>query len=180
MIVVDASAMIAMMAREPDGAEISSRLEDLPRELHLRSASTVTIWEAASAIARIDRVPRVRALELVDQFCRPAAIEPIAPDMAIPALAIDASERYGMGGGRLGILNLGNCFSYATARHLKARLLFKGDATLAAPISSRLEGRRYPPGSTDSKSERVESLPDPIESVSQTVESLREPMLAAP
>ena len=54
-------------------------------------------------------------------------IDPIAPDTTITALAIDASERYGMGGVRPGILNLGDCFSYGTARHLKARLLFKGD-----------------------------------------------------
>jgi ribonuclease VapC len=127
VIVVDASAIVAMVVREPDGAGLARLLESRPRGSGLRSASTVTIWEAASAVARIDRVSRVRAFELVDQFCRVAAVEPIAPDMAITALAIDASERYGMGGGRPGILNLGDCFSYATARHLKARLLFKGD-----------------------------------------------------
>lgn len=127
MIVVDASAIVAMVVRESDGAELARRLEGRPRGSGLRSASTVTIWEAASAVARIDRVSRVRAFELVDQFCRLAAIEPVAPDMAITALAIDASERYGMGGGRPGILNLGDCFSYATARYLKAALLFKGD-----------------------------------------------------
>lgn len=127
MIVVDASAIVAMVVREPDGAELARCLEGSPRGSGLRSASTVTIWEAASAVARIDRVSRVRAFELVDQFCRLAAIEPVAPDMAITKLAVEASERYGMGGGRLGILNLGDCFSYATARHLKAKLLFKGD-----------------------------------------------------
>lgn len=68
----------------------------------------------------------MRAFELVDLFCRLAAIDPIAPDMAITALAVEAAERYGLGGGRPGILNMGDCFSYATARHLKARLLFKG------------------------------------------------------
>ena len=31
------------------------------------------------------------------------------------------------GGGRPGIPNMGDCFSYATARHFGARLLFKGD-----------------------------------------------------
>jgi ribonuclease VapC len=127
LIVVDASAIVAMIVRETDGAEIAQRLESRPRGSGLRSASTVTLWEASNAVARIDRVSRVRAFELVDQFCRLAAIEPIAPDMAVTALAVEAAERYGLGGGRPGILNMGDCFSYATARHLNARLLFKGD-----------------------------------------------------
>lgn len=127
MIVVDASAIVAMIVREADGAELAQRLESRPRGVGLRSASTVTIWEASTAVARIDRVSRVRAFELVEQFCRLAAIDPIAPDMAITALAVEAAERYGLGGGRPGILNMGDCFSYATARHLKARLLFKGE-----------------------------------------------------
>jgi len=127
LIVVDASAIVAMIVREADGAELAQRLESRPRGVGLRSASTVTIWEASTAVARIDRVSRVRAFELVEQFCRLAAIDPIAPDMAITALAVEAAERYGLGGGRPGILNMGDCFSYATARHLKARLLFKGE-----------------------------------------------------
>lgn len=127
MIVVDASAIVAMIVREADGADLAQRLESGPRGSGLRSASTVTIWEASTAVARIDRVSRVRAFELVEQFCRLAAIDPIAPDMAITALAIEAAERYGLGSSRPGILNMGDCFSYATARHLKARLLFKGD-----------------------------------------------------
>ncbi len=127
MIVVDASAIVAMIVREADGAKLAQRLESRPRGSGLRSASTVTIWEASTAVARIDRVSRVRAFELVEQFCRLAAIDPIAPDMAITALAIEAAERYGLGSGRPGILNMRDCFSYATARHLKARLLFKGD-----------------------------------------------------
>lgn len=58
---------------------------------------------------------------------RSTGIATVAPDMAITRLAVQAAERYGLGGGRPGILNMGDCFSYATARHLKARLLFKGD-----------------------------------------------------
>lgn len=127
MIVVDASAIVAMIVREADGADLAQRLDSLPPSSRFRSASTITIWEASTAVARIDRVSRGRAFELVEQFCRLAAINPIAPDMAITALAVEAAERYGMGPGRPGILNLGDCFSYATARHLGARLLFKGD-----------------------------------------------------
>lgn len=127
MIVVDASAIAAILGRESDGEALSQRLERFPRGPGSRYASTVTLWEAASAVARIHRVTRDRAFELAMGFCKLTAIAPIAPDVEITALAVAAAERYGMGAGRPGILNLGDCFSYATAKHLKASLLFKGD-----------------------------------------------------
>ncbi|WP_083269471.1 type II toxin-antitoxin system VapC family toxin [Bosea vaviloviae] len=127
MIVVDASAMAAILGRESDGEALAQRLENWPRGPELRHASTVTLWEAASAVARLHRVSRDRAFELVTIFCELTMVTPIAPDAEITAGAVAAAERYGLGGGRPGILNLGACFSYATARHLKARLLFKGD-----------------------------------------------------
>jgi len=127
VIAVDASVIVAILGRESDGGALAERLESWPRGPGLRHASTVTLWEAASAVARLHPVTRNRAFVLVTNFCTLTEITPVAPDMAITALTIEASERYGMGGGRPGILNLGDCFSYATAKHLKARLLFKGD-----------------------------------------------------
>lgn len=127
MIVIDASVIAAILGRESDGEALAHRLERFPRDLELRYASTITLWEAGCAVARLHRVTRDRGLVLVERFCELTAIAPVAPDMAITALAAEAAERYGMGGGRVGILNLGDCFSYATAKHLKAKLLFKGD-----------------------------------------------------
>ncbi|AMJ59325.1 type II toxin-antitoxin system VapC family toxin [Bosea sp. PAMC 26642] len=127
MIVVDASAIVGIMAGENGSEVLAARLHALPRGSGRRYASTVTIWEAACALARIWSIDRNDAFAEVGEFVDAAEVEPIAPDMAITALAIAASERYGMGGGRPGILNLGDCFSYATAKHFKAALLFKGD-----------------------------------------------------
>ena len=125
MIVVDASALVSMLMPEPDGMLLSARLgNSVPLQ---RFVSTVSMWEAASAVARLKNCDRRLGLRLVDDFAKAMEIAPVAPDMAITALAVAAAERYGMGGGRPGILNLGDCFSYATARHLKAALLFKGD-----------------------------------------------------
>ena len=125
MIVVGASAIVSILVEEEDGDALLARLDatgPVPR-----FASTVTVWEAAVAIARIDQVERPRALVIVQKFLASAAIAVLAPDMTITALAVAAAERYGMGGGRPGILNLGDCFSYATAKHLNAALLFKGE-----------------------------------------------------
>lgn len=127
MIVVDASAIVGILAEEGDSQDLASRLQSSPAGSGLRQASAVTIWEAASALARIWRIQPTEAFSEVREFLDVGLIEPIAPDMTITALAIEAAERYGMGPGRPGVLNLGDCFSYATAKHLKARLLFKGD-----------------------------------------------------
>lgn len=123
MIVIDASALVSILMPEHDGALLSERLGRTSQ----RFVSTVSIWEAACAVGRLKNCDRMLGLRLVDEIMSTLAIDPIAPDMAITKLAVEAAERYGLGGGRPGILNMGDCFSYATARHLKARLLFKGD-----------------------------------------------------
>ncbi|RXT52455.1 hypothetical protein B6S44_16895 [Bosea sp. Tri-44] len=124
MIALDASAIVALMLEE---AEAPALAVSLDRHAVPRFASTVTIWEAACAVARRKGIARSAGLVLVEEFLNAAAIEPVAPDMAMTALAIEAAERYGNGPGYPGILNLGDCFSYATAKHLGAALLFKGD-----------------------------------------------------
>ncbi|MDP3258782.1 MAG: type II toxin-antitoxin system VapC family toxin [Bosea sp. (in: a-proteobacteria)] len=123
MIVVDASAVVSMLAGEADAEALLRRLAVDSN----RSISTISVWETACAIARWKVCSRSDAMEIADDFMRSAGMALVAPDMAITALAVEAAERYGLGGGRPGILNMGDCFSYATARHLKARLLFKGD-----------------------------------------------------
>lgn len=128
MIVLDASAIVAILADEADSEALSKRLDGFPAGPGQRFASTLTIWEAACALARIWNIDRSQGFDAVSHFMDAAGIEPVAPDMAITALAVEAAERYGMGSARHpGILNLGDCFSYATARRLGAALLFKGD-----------------------------------------------------
>jgi ribonuclease VapC len=124
VIVLDASAIVSIMLEEADAAMLVERLDAYEM---MRFASTVTIWEAACAVARRKALARTTALTLVQEFVQAIGIDSVAPDMAITALAIEAAERYGMGPGYPGILNLGDCFSYATAKHLRATLLFKGD-----------------------------------------------------
>jgi ribonuclease VapC len=125
VIVVDASALVAILMPEHDGGALSERLGQ--SRASQRLTSTVSIWEAAAAVGRLKNCDRRIGLQLVDEFVTLLTIAPVAPDMAITALAVAAAERYGMGGGRPGILNLGDCFSYATAKHLNAALLFKGE-----------------------------------------------------
>jgi ribonuclease VapC len=125
VIAIDASALVAILMEESDGAELAERFDRFADRR--RVASTVSIWEAACAIARLKNCDRRLGLEIVEDFRAVSQIEAFAPDMTVTTLAVEAAQRYGMGPGRPGILNLGDCFSYATAKHLKAKLLFKGD-----------------------------------------------------
>lgn len=127
MIVLDASAIVAILANEDDGVAIADRLDAESRAAGSLFASTVSLWEAALAVARLRSVTRSVARAEVENFLRMAGATLVAPDVAITALAIEAAERYGMGPSYPGILNLGDCFSYATAKHLGAALLFKGE-----------------------------------------------------
>lgn len=132
MIVVDASALVSMLIPEADGLSLAARLSSShPSQ---RFASTISLWEAASAVARLKACDRRLGLRFVEEFALATDIQPISPDLSITKLAVEAAERYGMGGGRPGILNLGDCFSYATARHLGASLLFKGNDFSATDI----------------------------------------------
>jgi len=125
VIVVDASALVAMMQREPEGEQLAAVLETFGRSG--RYASTVSVWEAACAVARLRGCDRSLGFARVSEMLELATIQPVAPDMTITALAAEAAQRYGIGPGYPSILNLGDCFSYATARHLGAALLFKGN-----------------------------------------------------
>ncbi|MGE3245947.1 MAG: type II toxin-antitoxin system VapC family toxin [Beijerinckiaceae bacterium] len=129
MIAVDASAIVAILCREDGWMELAARLDHAPDADGARIASTITIWEAALGVARLHNMSRPQALQAVEEFLIEARIEPVAPDSAITRAAVDAAERYGMGAGQdyPGILNLGDCFSYATAKVRGARLLYKGD-----------------------------------------------------
>lgn len=125
MIVVDASVLVAILIQEEDAADLAARLERARSDR--RYVSTVSVWEAACAVARRKGCSRDLGLELVHEFLTLAEIEPVAADMRITALAVTAAERFGRGPGYPGILNMGDCFAYATASHLGAALLFKGE-----------------------------------------------------
>ncbi len=117
MIVVDASALLAILMREPEGPAVREAL------LMIRSArlSPVGYWEAAVKLHRFRGDPGVADL---DRLLLELAIE-VAPATAQTAkVAQDAEVRFGKR--TPAKLNLGDCFAYALARELNAPLLFNG------------------------------------------------------
>lgn len=119
---LDASAIIAILAREADAAALTARLEQAERI----STSPVAVYETVLGLARIGNLGLSDAQSLLDRFLEEtgAQIVPITNETARRAL--HAFDRFGKGRHSAG-LNMGDCFAYACVEQLRAPLLYKGD-----------------------------------------------------
>ena len=122
MIFVDASAIVALITREPDADFLSSKLEESPA----RTTSPIAIYEATLAVARKGSMTPTEASKLVTDFLMATEIVSVGVDEPMSATALLAFERFGKGR-HPAKLNMGDCFAYASARATGSKLLFKGD-----------------------------------------------------
>lgn len=122
MTFVDASAVVAILTREPEADFLALKLERGGPAL----LSGFVLVEAALAVARKRAVSPETAREAVLAFAEAAEAEWVPIDRGVADLALAAYARFGKGR-HPAALNLGDCFSYACARAREARLLFKGD-----------------------------------------------------
>ncbi len=122
-MVLDASAIVAIIAREPGYKPLVDRLEQAAQAI----SSPIAVWEAAIALSRIGgqspviEVSRIR--DLLSQI--DATIMPVTKE--IGHAAVLAFQRYGKGPSHPAQLNLGDCFAYAMAKDLGTAILYKGD-----------------------------------------------------
>ena len=117
MIVVDASAAVAILFQESGFEELANKLDAADS----RFMSPVSYAEVVMALSRGLRDPKFHT----DQYVRQARIA-ISPIDAVQAeWSAHAFLAYGKGR-HPARLNLGDCFSYAAAKALNARLLFVG------------------------------------------------------
>jgi ribonuclease VapC len=122
VIVVDASAIVAMLTREADADMLLTTLETAgPAE-----TTPVAVYEAVLGVSRKRQWSVAEAETHVRDFLEAAgvAIQPIQPETA--QVALEAFARYGKGRGHPARLNLGGCFIYAQAKAGGASLLYKG------------------------------------------------------
>jgi ribonuclease VapC len=118
-MVVDTSAVLAILLQEPEAADYTQRIEN---DLNpLISAASVL----AAGIVLISRYGPEARDDLRD-FLEHAGlqIEPVTADQADQAL--DAYQRFGKGRHRAS-LNFGDCFAYALCKATDQPLLFKGN-----------------------------------------------------
>lgn len=119
MIVLDTSAIVAILSDEPERRAFNEIIERAP----VRFISAGTLLETKMVLfARFGP----QASNAVDAFILRASIriEPVGADTA--EIAFEAFRRFGRGSGHPAKLNYGDCFSYALAREKQAPLLFKG------------------------------------------------------
>ena len=122
MIVVDASAIVAMLTREPDADTLVSALAAAGRA----ETTPIAVYEAVLGVSRKRQWSVAEAEAHVRDFLEAAgvSVQPIQPETA--HVALEAFARYGKGRGHPARLNLGDCFIYAQAKVGGASLLCKG------------------------------------------------------
>ncbi|WP_301750573.1 type II toxin-antitoxin system VapC family toxin [uncultured Erythrobacter sp.] len=131
MIVIDTSAIIAILHREPESDELGAALYAAQR----RVIGAPTLFEMRQVMG--GRHGRA-GTEVADDFLEDAGIETLDWTAHMADLATDAFLRFGKGQGHPAQLNFGDCMAYAVAKALNAPLLFKGDDFVRTDIPSAL------------------------------------------
>ena len=130
-MIVDTSALIAILRDEPEGAACAEAIEAAP----CRRISAASFAEAAIVIdGSRDPVASRRFDDLVKEA--QLGIEAVTESQA--GIAREAYRDFGRGSGHPARLNFGDCFAYALARVMGEPLLFKGDDFSQTDIASAL------------------------------------------
>lgn len=118
-MIIDSSAIVAVLRAEPEAASCALAIELAPT----RRISAVNFVETAAVIDASRDPVASRAL---DDFMKTAKIliEPVTE--ADARLAREAYRDFGKGSGHPARLNFGDCFAYALAKSRNEPLLFKG------------------------------------------------------
>jgi ribonuclease VapC len=117
-MIIDTSAIIAILAGEPDAAHFAQSIEMHPTPrigtpALLEASIVLTRWYGDAADAALDA------------FVRESGAEIVAFDLPQLRAAQSAYRQYGKGRHPAG-LNFGDCMSYALAQVCGEALLFKG------------------------------------------------------
>jgi len=118
-MVIDSSALLAILLREPEAGPFAQAIADDPRRL----MSAVSALETAIVIHARKGPAGVRELDLL---IHSAGVKVVSFDAEQVLLARTAYEKYGKGH-HPAALNLGDCCSYALAVSAGQALLFKGN-----------------------------------------------------
>jgi ribonuclease VapC len=119
-MIVDSSALVAILKREPEREAFSALLEATPDV----KVSAATYFETCIVIDSPRQPGMSRMLDDLIEVSG-IAIEPVTAAQA--KIARQAYRDYGRGSGHPANLNFGDCFSYALARDKREPLLYKGD-----------------------------------------------------
>lgn len=122
MIFADASALIAIIAGEPE----ADRLADLLEAERLRLCSALSVWETVAGLCRSYTFSVPAARMHVGRFLEIGSFQLVGIGERELDLAVDAYAHYGKGR-HPAALNMADCYAYACAKANRAKLLFKGE-----------------------------------------------------
>jgi ribonuclease VapC len=132
-MIVDTSAMIAILTDEADGPALA-RILDGPAIVRLSAASYL---ETSIVLdKRRDTVMSAKLDDLIDSAR--ITLEPVTVEQA--KIARQAYRDYGKGSGHAANLNFGDCFSYALARDRREPILYKGDDFIHTDLRNAIKG----------------------------------------
>ncbi|MFN0023770.1 MAG: type II toxin-antitoxin system VapC family toxin [Parvularculaceae bacterium] len=135
MLVIDPSAVIAMLFGELEGDACATTMGAAPHRL----VSAVNYVETGTVLAgRIGEKERGKAIADLDAFLKTFRIEIAAADEDLARAALKARIRWGKGFGLKRGLNFGDSFAYALAKLHGAPLLFVGKDFTSTDIESAL------------------------------------------
>jgi ribonuclease VapC len=134
LIVVDSSALVAILLHEPDAIQLRARLA---RE-NGAALSVANYVETGQVLARRKPDSIDAVLDDFHAFLRTSLVDLAPVDEAQARLALDARIKYGRGFGHPARLNYSDCFAYALAKTKNLPLLFKGDDFTHTDIVSAL------------------------------------------
>lgn len=135
MMIVDASAIIAIMFEEQEAPDCMAALQTDASRL----ISAVNYVEAGTVMAgRIKTGERHEAIADLDAFLADFRIAIAPTDESLARAAMRARLDYGKGFGTRGGLNFGDCFAYALAKRHSAPLLYVGDDFALTDVQSAL------------------------------------------
>jgi ribonuclease VapC len=119
-MIVDTSAVIAILKNEPEAQAFSEVIETakvvrISAASYLESRIVASRYKDPILMARLEEILENPGLQ----------IEPVTAAQA--KIAWEAHRDYGKGSGHPANLNFGDCFTYALAREKREPLLYKGD-----------------------------------------------------
>ena len=129
-MILDSSAVLAMLFGEPEAAALAEAAEQATER-----AISAASWLEAAIVA--DNRSAVAAAEFAGLMARlDLEIVPFTANQAMRAR--EAHRRYGKGRHKAA-LNLGDCFAYALAKERGHALLFKGEDFAATDIEPAIK-----------------------------------------
>src|SRR5947207_8231328 len=136
-MVIDSSALIAMLLAEPEADEFVAVIAATSNRLmsaasYLETAIVMLARSGPDAQEKVDRLLAELSITVV----------PFARDQAM--LGIIAYRQYGKGSGHTAGLNFGDCFTYALAKLTGEPVLFKGNDFSLTDIGVAVAHRRDP------------------------------------